>query len=213
MKSCFAYTSSLKLFFTSRQIHCERRFNIEMLRVIIALKDKIRSGPPLLFCAKVVVAGSDANCRSEHWVLQVSGLGNFAVVRENSLLVRGPFPPRARNLGNFRGCGCCQPAGPALPPLLCPLKLFHKLSLDNNKNTIVPLAFAWRFGKTPPKHQTETDTNRNPSNSQHFLLPLSTWYGGMGKRVEVVLFLLEIRPLVLPREVMLTVGVLLKNQG
>lgn len=109
--------------------------------------------------------------------------------------------------------GCCQPAGPALPPLLCPLKLFHKLSPDNNKNTIMPLAFAWRFGKTPPKHQTETDTNRNPSNSQHFLLPLSTWYGGMGKRVEVVLFLLEIQPLVLPREVMLTVGVLLKNQG
>lgn len=126
MKSCFAYTSSLKLFFTSRQIHCERRFNIEMLRVIIALKDKIRSGPSLLFCAKVVVAGSDANCRSEHWVLQVSGLGNFAVVRENSLLVRGPFPPRARNLGNFRGCGVLSAGRSSAAALAVSFKAFSQ---------------------------------------------------------------------------------------
>lgn len=61
MRGCFAYTYSLNFIFAITP----DASNVETLRVIIALKDQIKSGPPLLSSRDMFVAVGDANCRSE----------------------------------------------------------------------------------------------------------------------------------------------------
>lgn len=78
----------------------------------------------------------------------------------------GVFPTGPGIWAISGAAGCCQPAGPALPPLLRPLNLFHKRSLNNNKNTIVSVfGICLAFWQKTPKQQTKTETEPKPSNS------------------------------------------------
>lgn len=147
--------------------------------------------------AMLIAVGSTNFFRSQGW-------------ETSRLCVKTPFLfgsvfPTGPGIWAISGAAwCCQPAGRALPPLLCPLNLFHKLPLDNNKNAIVHLLSV--LAKTP-----KTPNRNQPKALKLLTFSFTTFFGEWGDGGgEVVLFLFgnlasSSSP---PREVMLTVGVL-----